>query len=101
MNTVYIVSCPDYGQVEEKMQALLAMMGGMGKFAAKGERIVLKPNLLTAAQPGVALPESERTVEGVAAAFDRIQDRTGETVPQSGAEQSMVILRQLQALGGA
>ena len=50
--------------------------------------------------PGVALPESERTVEGVAAAFDRIQDRTGETVPQSGTEQSMVILRQLQELGG-
>jgi NAD(P)-dependent dehydrogenase (short-subunit alcohol dehydrogenase family) len=46
--------------------------------------------------PGVALAEGDRTVEGVAAAFDRIIDRKGEIVPQSGAEQSVVILKQLQ-----
>ncbi|MEY4269812.1 MAG: hypothetical protein RLZZ58_1028 [Pseudomonadota bacterium] len=45
---------------------------------------------------GVALAEGERTVEGVAAAFDRIIDRTGEIVPASGGEQSMVILKRLQ-----
>ena len=46
--------------------------------------------------PGVALPEGERTVEAVAAAWDRIADRTLEIVPQSGAEQSMLILKTLQ-----
>jgi len=46
--------------------------------------------------PGVVLPESERTPEGVAAAFDRITDRNGELVPQSGAEQSMAIMKLLQ-----
>jgi NAD(P)-dependent dehydrogenase (short-subunit alcohol dehydrogenase family) len=46
--------------------------------------------------PGVALPESSRTVEGVAANWERIIDRSGETVPQSGAEQAMVILKTLQ-----
>jgi len=46
--------------------------------------------------PGVALPEDARTVEGVAANWDKIVDRNGETVPQSGAEQAMVILRTLQ-----
>lgn len=49
--------------------------------------------------PGVALPEGERTVEAVAAAWDRITDRTGEIVPQSGAEQSMMIFKTLQAAG--
>jgi len=47
--------------------------------------------------PGVALPEDQRTVEGVAAVFDRIIDRTGEIVPQSGSEQSMAIMKALQS----
>ena len=46
--------------------------------------------------PGVALPEGERTPEAVAAAWDRIADRTLEIVPQSGAEQAMMILKTLQ-----
>lgn len=46
--------------------------------------------------PGVLLPQDERTPEGVAAAWERISDRTGETVPQSGSEQSMAILKLLQ-----
>ena len=46
--------------------------------------------------PGVALPEGERTPEAVAANWARITDRTGEIVPQSGAEQAMSILRTLQ-----
>lgn len=50
--------------------------------------------------PGVALPPEDRTVEGVAAAWEQICDRTGETVPQSGSEQSMAILKALQALQG-
>ncbi|HEX8620565.1 MAG TPA: SDR family NAD(P)-dependent oxidoreductase [Allosphingosinicella sp.] len=45
---------------------------------------------------GYALPEGRRTVEEVAANWDRIADRTLETVPQSGAEQAMTILRTLQ-----
>jgi NAD(P)-dependent dehydrogenase (short-subunit alcohol dehydrogenase family) len=48
--------------------------------------------------PGVALPEGERSVEQVAANWERIADRTGEIVPKSGAEQAMMILRQLQRL---
>lgn len=47
--------------------------------------------------PGVLLPQEDRTPDGVAAAWDRIIDRTGEIVPQSGAEQSMAILSKLQA----
>jgi NAD(P)-dependent dehydrogenase (short-subunit alcohol dehydrogenase family) len=43
---------------------------------------------------GAALPNA--TVEDVAANWERIADRRGEIVPQSGAEQSIQILRALQ-----
>jgi NAD(P)-dependent dehydrogenase (short-subunit alcohol dehydrogenase family) len=46
--------------------------------------------------PGVLIPQDERTPEGVAARWAQIIDRTGEIVPQSGAEQSMAILSKLQ-----
>ncbi len=46
--------------------------------------------------PGVLIPQDERTPEGVAAHWAQIIDRTGEIVPQSGAEQSMAILSKLQ-----
>ena len=51
--------------------------------------------------PGVLLPADDRTPEAVAAMWDRIVDRTGEIVPQSGAEQSMSILKTMQAAGAA
>ncbi len=46
---------------------------------------------------GVVLAPNERTVEGFAAKWDKISDRTGDFAPQSGAEQSQVIIGQLQA----
>lgn len=46
--------------------------------------------------PGFALPAGEQTVETVAANWERISSREGEIVPQSGAEQAMLILRKLQ-----
>jgi NAD(P)-dependent dehydrogenase (short-subunit alcohol dehydrogenase family) len=45
---------------------------------------------------GVAFREDDCTPEAVAAAWERIVDRTGEIVPQSGAEQAMTILERLQ-----
>jgi NAD(P)-dependent dehydrogenase (short-subunit alcohol dehydrogenase family) len=44
--------------------------------------------------PGFALPQG--SVECVAANWDKIADRSGEIVPQSGAEQAMMILKTLQ-----
>jgi NAD(P)-dependent dehydrogenase (short-subunit alcohol dehydrogenase family) len=46
--------------------------------------------------PGYALPEGRRTVEEVAANWEKIASREGEIVPQSGTEQAMLILRTLQ-----
>jgi len=45
---------------------------------------------------GTVLPPEEQTPEGIAAAWDRITDRTGEIVPQNGLEQAMMIASMLQ-----
>ena len=50
--------------------------------------------------PGIALPQDERTPEGIAAHWAEITDRTGETVPQSGSEQSGVVMAALGKIGG-
>ncbi len=50
--------------------------------------------------PGVALPAEERTPEGIAAHWEQIIDRTGEIVPQSGGEQSAVVMAALAKIGG-
>ena len=101
MNTVYVISCPDYGQVEEKMRALLAMMGGMEQFAAAGERIVLKPNLLTAAPP----EHATTTHPAVVAAAGKLVTQTGAAValidsPGSGFPHSEKTLRKVYAACG-
>jgi len=46
--------------------------------------------------PGVRLQGEELSPEGVAAHWAQITDRTGEIVPNSGAEQSMLIMGKLQ-----
>ncbi|MDF7775247.1 SDR family NAD(P)-dependent oxidoreductase [Sphingomonas sp. AOB5] len=46
--------------------------------------------------PGVRLQGDELTADGVAAHWAEITDRSGEIVPKSGAEQSMMILGKLQ-----
>jgi uncharacterized protein (DUF362 family)/ferredoxin len=50
-NTVYIVRCQTYDQAEEKVAELLEMMGGINRFVKKDEKIILKANLLRAANP--------------------------------------------------
>ncbi len=45
---------------------------------------------------GALLDKADRTPEGIAANWERITDRTGERVPESGMEQSMAILSKLQ-----
>ena len=63
---VYIVRCPDYGQAENKMSELFSMMGGITKFAAPKERIVLKVNLLRRAKPDEAVSTHPAVVTAVA-----------------------------------
>ena len=63
---VYAASCPDYGQAEACIRALVEQMGGMGRFVRPGERIVLKANLLRPAPPESAICTHPAVVEAVA-----------------------------------
>jgi len=70
---VFVVRCPDYDQAEEKIAELLTMMGGMGQFAAPGEKIVLKVNLLQPTAPEKAIT----THPAVVAAVGRMAKKEG------------------------
>jgi hypothetical protein len=50
---------------------------------------------------GIFLPESKRTPEAIAESWEQIIDRTGETVPASGQEQSIAILKLMQEAAAA
>ena len=50
--------------------------------------------------PGVLLPKDAQTVEGFAAAWGQISDRSGDAVMQSGMEQAMHALGLLQKAAG-
>jgi len=52
---VYIVQCKDYAESDAKINSLMDLMGGMGRFAKQGEKIVLKVNLLREARPEAAV----------------------------------------------
>jgi uncharacterized protein (DUF362 family)/NAD-dependent dihydropyrimidine dehydrogenase PreA subunit len=64
-NKVYVVRCADYDQAEDKAAELFDMMGGMEQFAAPGEKIVLKVNLLLAAAPEKAVTTHPAVVTAV------------------------------------
>jgi uncharacterized protein (DUF362 family) len=67
MNTkVYLIRCPDYESTEEKLRELFDMMGGIDRFAAPGENIILKVNLLRAAKPEEAVSTHPAVARGVA-----------------------------------
>ncbi len=72
-NKVYIIKCPDYEQAENKIVELLSMMGGIEQFVAPGEKIVLKVNLLLAAEPEQAVT----THPAVVAAVGRLTKEKG------------------------
>jgi uncharacterized protein (DUF362 family)/Pyruvate/2-oxoacid:ferredoxin oxidoreductase delta subunit len=64
-NNVYIIKCDTYDQVKIKLPELIKMMGGIEKYAARGEKIALKVNLLHAAKPEAAVtthPEIVATI---------------------------------------
>ena len=72
-NKVYIVPCKDYDKAEDQLAALMDLMGGMGRFAKQGEKIVLKVNLLREARP----EEAVSTHPSVVAAVGRLAREAG------------------------
>ncbi len=54
-NKVYAVKCSDYKYVDLKLKELFKMMGGISLFVKKGEKVILKPNLLQGTEPEKAV----------------------------------------------
>ena len=54
---VVIVKCPDYIQshVDEAVDKILDLLGGIDKFVQKNDTVLIKPNLLRAATPEAAV----------------------------------------------
>lgn len=64
---VSAVSCPDYrlDRVREALRAVLAPWGGMGRFVQPGQRVLVKPNLLSARPPEDAVTTHPAVVQAV------------------------------------
>lgn len=64
-NRVSIVKCSDYSKSREAAQRALDLIGGIEKFVKKGDRVVIKPNLVSRKKPDEAVttnPEFLRAV---------------------------------------
>ncbi len=100
-NKVYIVRCKNYDEVDDRMAALLDLMGGIGQFAKTGERIVLKVNLLRKAKPEAAVC----THPAVAAAVAGMVKRVGASAiiadsPGGGYQYSEKSLNKIYRISG-
>ncbi len=69
-STVSIQTCKDYqlDNIRAALAACLAPLGGMQAFVKPGMKVLLKPNLLTAAEPGKAVTTHPVVIRAVAEA---------------------------------
>jgi uncharacterized protein (DUF362 family)/ferredoxin len=71
-NKVYIIKCGNYDDVADKLPKLIEMMGGIGQYAAPGEKIALKVNLLRAAKPDEAVTTHPSIVSAISEILAKI-----------------------------
>ncbi len=71
MSTVALVSCSDYSiqQVDNAVMRVLSLLGGADVYAAAGERILLKPNMLAGDPPEKAVTTHPSLMRAVALAL--------------------------------
>lgn len=66
LTKVAVRKCADYGEgVEAAMQALLADLGGMGRFVRVGQNVLIKPNLLSDREPDEAVTTHPAVVRAI------------------------------------
>jgi len=108
MEQVHLVRCEHYeiAAVRTAIQILLEPFGGMGAFVSPGEKILLKPNMLSAKHPDLAVTTNPAIVQAVAelvreaggqalvgdspgiGSFQKVADKSGiaRAALESGAE---------------
>jgi uncharacterized protein (DUF362 family)/NAD-dependent dihydropyrimidine dehydrogenase PreA subunit len=92
-STVALIQCVDYSP--EKVQAAvnrgLGLLGGAGAFAAKGEKILLKPNILSGENPEKCISPHPEVFRAIAKSLSRVDaalsfgDSPGFGNPKSNA----------------
>ncbi|MCS7177994.1 MAG: DUF362 domain-containing protein [Anaerolineae bacterium] len=77
MGVVSVVACKTYdpGAVRGALEAVLAPIGGMGRFVQPGMRVLVKPNLLAPLPPERAVTTHPTVVRAVA---EMVQEAGGE-----------------------
>jgi len=71
---VAAVACPDYDleRVRCALRDLLRPLGGMGRFVRSGQRVLVKPNLLSARPPEDAVTTHPAVVQAVVEAIQEV-----------------------------
>jgi uncharacterized protein (DUF362 family)/Pyruvate/2-oxoacid:ferredoxin oxidoreductase delta subunit len=78
-STVGVVHCPSYDRrmITEAVRQVLGLIGGLGSIVKKGDRVLIKPNLLSAKTPERAITTHP---EVVAAVVKAVQEAGGHAV---------------------
>lgn len=66
MTKVALVRCDDYSDAAKAAKLAIDLIGGIGAFADKGEKLLLKPNFLTKCPPEKACTTHPEVFRGVA-----------------------------------
>ena len=93
MSPIGVARCPDYevGRVLHSVEECLAPLGGMSSFVRPGQRVLVKPNLLSPAPPEAAITTHPAVVRAVvrlvkeAGGIPLIGDSPSAGVPTSPA----------------
>ena len=92
---VCVMDCPDYGQAAQVLSQAVELLGGIGRFVAPGETILLKANLLRPAPPESAVCTHPAVVEAVAAMVKAAGGRAVIADSPGGALHKEGVLRNL------
>lgn len=89
---VSIVKCDDYFHVREAVEEAVSLIGGLSQIISRGDRVLLKPNILAGRDPGDAVTTHPAVVSAVcelvkqAGGIPLIGDGAGITHPGATAE---------------
>ena len=79
MSRVALLPCPSYepAAVERALRRGIQILGGMRRFVRPGERILLKPNILTGAAPEKAVTTHPVVLETLGGLLREAGERAG------------------------
>jgi uncharacterized protein (DUF362 family)/Pyruvate/2-oxoacid:ferredoxin oxidoreductase delta subunit len=121
VESVALVRCTTYDlqQVRQQLTHLLAPLGGMAAFVTAGQRVLLKPNLLSAKPPSAAVTTHPVLVQAVAelvqqaggqvligdspgiGSLERVAEKSGIAAVAKGVGAQLVVFQDTQQVSGS